>query len=338
MTDTPLISVVMPVYNGERFLTEAIDSILNQTFRDFEFIIIDDGSTDNTPVILEQYSKKDKRIIWYREDKNEGIIVALNTGLNLARGKYIARMDADDISLPERLERQVRYLESNKEVGVLGSGAQIIDQYGRTSSIIKFPETNSPILWSLSYFCPIIHPTVMARREIYVEAGGYRSVWPHAEDYDLWTRIAGRSTLHNLGEVLLQLRKHEANITQAEFPLTLSNSLEISRKFVETLLGKNLSPDLIKVLWNIDEPRNLMNAPELLSQIYERFLERYKINAEEKAFLRKDVAMRLTHMANRHFRDSRSLAVLMQAFRYHPLMPVIALGRSISYKIKNMQR
>ncbi len=326
----------MPVYNGEQFLCAAVDSILGQTFQDFEFIIVDDGSTDNTPVILEQYSNRDRRVIWQRKPKNEGLVAALNSGLDHARGEYIARMDVDDISLPERLETQVRYLESNKEIGVVGSSAQVIDRWGRPLFVVKFPETHSLIFWSLHFRCPIIHPTVMARRDFYLKAGGYSHEWPHAEDYDLWARMVYQSVFHNLGEVLLQLRKHDANITQTEASAALHSSLGISRGLIESLLGKSLSLETIRALHNVDEPRSLGNAPQVLIQIHERFLKQYRINAETKVFLRKDVSDRLTRMAIRHFRDPRSLAVLIQAFRYHPIAPVIILGRSVSHKIKSM--
>ncbi len=336
MSVSPLVSVIMPVYNGERFLCEAVDSILSQTFRDFEFIVIDDGSADNTPAILRQYCRKDGRIIWLRKSKNEGIVAALNSGLDHARGKYIARMDADDISLPERLEKQVRYLESNLGTGVLGSSAQIIDQQGKPLFVVRFPETHALILWSLHFHCPIIHPTVMARRDFFLRAGGYRSSWPHAEDYDLWARMVYQSIFHNLGEVLLQLRKHDANITQTKSVLALGSSLSISQELLHSLLRENVSLELVKVLHNADEPRALMSAPQVLIRIYERFLEHFNIDDDEKAFLRKDVAIRLTRMAVRHFRDPRSLVVLIQAFRYHPIVPVIILGRSVNDKIKSM--
>src|SRR5262249_39912793 len=135
---SPAVSVVMSVFNGERYLDEAIGSILSQTFRDFEFIVIDDGSTDSTPQIFAGYPKTDPRTVVHRQ-AHQGIIAALNAGCSLARGGYIARMDADDVALPERLQRQVEYLESCPKVGVVGSSINIIDADGKLVSITTFP-------------------------------------------------------------------------------------------------------------------------------------------------------------------------------------------------------
>src|SRR5215831_13102998 len=129
MPDLPCVSVVLPVYNGEKYLAEALDSILQQTFNDYELIVIDDGSTDRSSAIIESYVKKDRRVIVHRQD-NCGLIMSLNQGSSLARGKYIARMDADDVSLPQRLEKQLDYLEQRPDIGLLGTWIQDIGPNG----------------------------------------------------------------------------------------------------------------------------------------------------------------------------------------------------------------
>ncbi len=128
----PRVSVLMSVYNGERFLRDSVESILGQTFTDFEFLILDDGSTDSTCEILEEYANKDARIVLVRNDRNLGLTRSLNKGLRLVRGEYLARQDADDISLPKRLEMQVKFLDAHPEVGVVGSALEIIDENGNT--------------------------------------------------------------------------------------------------------------------------------------------------------------------------------------------------------------
>ena len=171
MTHTPRISIVMSVYNGEKYLREAVNSILNQTFKDFEFIIINDGSTDGTREILESYN--DPRIILIHKG-NMGLTQSLNKGIALAKGKYIARQDADDISLPERLEKQIEFLERNEKVALLGTAIEIIDEIGNYLQTIKPPTDDSSIRKGIkqnNYFC---HGSVIFKRQGFFELGGYR--------------------------------------------------------------------------------------------------------------------------------------------------------------------
>ncbi len=211
----PKVSVILPVYNGEDFLKEAIESILSQTFTDFEFIIIDDGSTDGTSAILKDYQKIDNRIIVHQYD-HRGLIQTLNEGCRLAHGDYIARMDADDISMPERLEKQVNYLEKNPDIGVLGCGVKIIDSRGKEIKIIRFPKEHGVLKWRLCFYNALTfaHPAVIMRRTLIEEVGGYNSEAIHSEDYELWRQLSKLTRFSNLQEVLFCLRKHESNITR----------------------------------------------------------------------------------------------------------------------------
>ena len=181
----PLISVVMPVYNAEKFVTKAIESVLNQTYENFEFIIINDGSSDKTPEIIQTYKNRDERIVVLTNVNNRGIYISRNLGLDAAQGKYIAVMDADDICLDERFEKQVTFLESQKGVMVLGTNINIIDLNDEFVREKKFPQTSNLIRWGLIFRCPIAHPTVMMRSNLFREVGySYRNFSP-AEDYDL---------------------------------------------------------------------------------------------------------------------------------------------------------
>ena len=183
------VSIVMPAYNAAPFLRQAVDSILSQTFTDFEFIVVDDGSTDSTLAILDGYS--DPRIRVIKSEHNLGLPGALNLGLSAARGEYIARMDADDVSLPERLMKQVSWLDENPETSVLGTFSIRIDPQGRYHEFIPVPTGDKEISRRLlSDANPIIHGSVMMRSVVVQKVGGYRDIFPMQRTmisgYELW--------------------------------------------------------------------------------------------------------------------------------------------------------
>ena len=204
----------MPVYNAQRYLAPAVDSILAQTFGDFEFLIVNDGSTDDSQAILERYAARDPRIRLVSRP-NTGYTVALNQMLATARGEYVARMDADDMSLPRRLERQVEFLDAHPQVLALGAPATIIDPDGDPIGPYEVPPDHETIdarhLSGLSGM--LIHPSAMMRREAVLAAGGYRPELEPAEDLDLWLRLAEIGRLANLDEVLVHYRVHLGNTT-----------------------------------------------------------------------------------------------------------------------------
>jgi hypothetical protein len=213
MHPAPLVSVVTCVFNGERFLREAVESILGQTFKDLEFIIIDDGSTDGTARILAEYERKDPRVRVYHHE-NRGIAKSANRGCGLARGKYIARMDADDVAMPDRFERQVDFLSKNPEAGLVGGAVEMIDGAGKRLFFDQPPLEDEAIRAALlSFGFPIYQPTVMMRKAAFEAAGGYRAPFVPADDYDLWLRIAQRWRVANLPEVLLRRRLHSQQIS-----------------------------------------------------------------------------------------------------------------------------
>jgi glycosyltransferase involved in cell wall biosynthesis len=211
---SPLVSVVMPVYNGKKFLCEAIDSILKQTYRNFELIIIDDGSTDNSSELIGKYS--DERIRFHQNKTNRGIVYSLNKGIELASGKYIARMDADDVSLPHRLQKQVAYLETNPQCIVLSSYIDLMDEKGEPL-LPWFAEraarTPEQIYKMMVDECCIAHPSVMMRAGD-LPKPTYLNV-PGAEDWDLWLRVLRKGpVIHKIVEPLVKYRVHDSSITQ----------------------------------------------------------------------------------------------------------------------------
>lgn len=212
MNNFPIVSVVMPVYNAERFVAQAVESILGQTFSDFEFIIIDDGSTDYTPTIIAKY--KDPRIKVIRKERNEGIVSALNLGIALARGDYIARMDADDISLPHRLEVQMKLIEKDPSIILLGGWCKEIDENGKIIKTHRYPESHEKLvnnLINIKKFPP--HPSMIFRKDLVLKVKGYRERFRHAEDADLWLRLVDHGKFACVPEVVLLLRKHKMNVS-----------------------------------------------------------------------------------------------------------------------------
>lgn len=211
MMTSPAISVIMPVYNAELFLADAIESILNQTFSDFELIIVNDGSLDSSLNILKHYASIDARIKLI-DRENKGLITTLNEALELAQGDYIARMDADDISLPTRFEKQVSYLSDNPDCIAVGVLANLIDFDGDLicsyNDLLSHEEIDGAHIKCLGG--AIVHPSAMIRRKSMID--GYSMLYPHAEDLDLWLRLAEVGFLANIPERLFLYRQHVNSI------------------------------------------------------------------------------------------------------------------------------
>lgn len=226
MEKGPKISVLMSVYNGEKYLCEAIESILNQTFKDFEFLIINDGSTDKTGKILESY--EDSRIRIINNKENIGLTKSLNKGLKLAKGKYIARMDADDISLPKRFEKQVKFMDKNSEIAVCGTWLKLIGN--NIGDIWKVP-SDSETLRSLMLFYPALyHPTTFIRKALLEKYNlRYDESFICSQDYDLWARMAEKLKISNLKEVLLFHRAHpdKAGVIRGKIQVENANKVRL---------------------------------------------------------------------------------------------------------------
>ncbi|MEI6494712.1 MAG: glycosyltransferase [bacterium] len=206
----PKVSVILPVYNSAHYIREAIESVLAQTFTDFEFIIIDDGSTDGTTDILKELT--DPRITLINRE-NRGLVDSLNEGLAFAHGEYVARMDADDIMAPERLAKQVHYLDNNVHIAIVGSWAETIDHNGNKLGLYNYPPVSRKGLRAyILKHNPFIHSTVMFRREVILRVGGYRH-YQYIEDYELWTRVIAKYRGANLPEALTKYRIHSNSVT-----------------------------------------------------------------------------------------------------------------------------
>ena len=229
------VSVVMAVYNGDRYLQEAIESILNQTFTDFEFILIDDGSTDATESILTAYAKQDSRILVSRNNENMGLPRSLNKGLALAQGEYVARMDADDISLPKRFAKQVAFMDAHPEVGVCGTWLKTI---GEAPGYEQYPVEDKTIRAWLLFDSALAHPSVMMRRKLFVQENlHYDPAYKYCQDYELWGRASTKFLINNLPEYLIIYRVHPQQMGQS-----YSEQLRLSEiKNVQQIQLHNLS-------------------------------------------------------------------------------------------------
>lgn len=213
----PRVSIVLPVWNGDGYIRQAVESIGRQTLSDFELLVVDDGSVDSTPAILSELAAVDPRIRVISRP-HLGLVNALNVGFGNCRSEFVARMDADDIALPIRLETQVRALENDPRLGVVGSAITLVSKELRPQHTIHYPLTDREIRAALPSGSPFAHPAVIVRKSAFERAGGYRSAFIHAEDYDLWLRMADVATLANVPEVLLYYRIHadQVSMTQAK--------------------------------------------------------------------------------------------------------------------------
>lgn len=211
----PKISVIMPAYNAEKYIAEAINSILGQTFEDFEFIILNDCSKDRTEEIILSYT--DPRIVYVKNEENMGVARTLNKGLELAKGEYIARMDADDISLPERFAKQVAFLEKNDDIAVLSTNLNCFNENGILSDgwTVSEPEQMKV---DMLFSCGLAHPSVMMRANVIQNLGGYNPDFNGLEDYELWCRVLEHHKITTLPDVLLQYRIHGNQVTKNPSP------------------------------------------------------------------------------------------------------------------------
>ena len=230
--ETPIVSVVMSVYNSALYLRASMDSILKQSFPDFEFIIINDGSTDNSRDIILSY--KDARIVLIDNETNKGLIYSLNKGIEHAKGKYIARMDADDISMPVRLERQVSIMESNPVLGACGSS---YFSFSKKSVKRVTAITESEVLRAMLLFNSCLcHPAVIIRKKTLLENNiRYTASCLHAEDYDLWIQMGKVSELGNAREFLFKYRRHDNQLTVSEKKGVSETAQTIRRQYLKYL-------------------------------------------------------------------------------------------------------
>lgn len=246
MASAPKITVLMPVYNGEKFLHKAVESILSQTFEDFEFLIINDASTDNSRDIILSYC--DPRIRLIENKRNMGLTFSLNKGLKLAHGEFVARIDADDVSLPQRLEKQLRYITEYTDVGMVSCWYDVIDENGGRISTAKSVFTYEDIYYNLTFYNCLGHSTVLFNKKLVLSLGGYDETYKKAEDYALWYKLSRVSRIEILTEVLVKMRKHSSNISYVFKDEQDHYAYELFRNNVKNLLPEKINERYLQCL------------------------------------------------------------------------------------------
>ena len=297
---TTKISVLMSVYNGDSYLEESIESILNQTFKDFEFIIINDRSNDRSAEIIAKYAAKDRRIIAIANESNIGLTKSLNKGLKIATGKYIARQDADDISLPTRLEKELAVLENCSEIGVVSSNIEFIDSQGNSLEICKRDCEPSLVRWYLLFYNRLAgHSQVMYRRQLILELGGYDETRRYSQDYELWSRAIDICQIVILPEILLKQRRHDGSISASKSIEQQEYSLAQSQQNIERASGRKISLELVKSLrgfwlghwWSHRFPNTnyLKELNSILLEVYLAFKQKISGQESDRSTIAKNI-------------------------------------------------
>lgn len=331
----PCVSVVMSAYNAEAYLAEAVESILNQTFRDFEFVIIDDGSTDKTAEILARYENLDKRVRVYNQ-ANQGLVTALNRGVGLARGRYIARMDADDISLPERLSKQLDYMESHPEVGVMGSQMNQMDEKGNPLSSFATPLSHDVIVWKMLFECAVAHATVMMRKPLLIHVGGYNPCYLHIEDTELWSRLIWVTRFANHPDCLFLRRKHKQSVCSTQAARQLEIGMAIRRGLFERILDREVKQDVVELLsrsWHAETiltDGQIKEVIALLLELYNAIIKDARVPPSDAQDILDDLLNRIVLVTSRRNR-------FVERAKKHWIAklpgPVRRIGRRLLYLI-----
>ncbi len=278
----PKITVLMSVHKGEKYLREAVDSILNQTFKDFEFLIINDGSTDRTAEILQSYHNSRIRII--NNEKNMGLTKSLNKGLRLAKGEYIARMDADDISYPNRLEVQYEYMEKNPDVGIVGSWNDVIDNVGNRTDFWKCNYSSEDIYYILNFRNCLTHCSILFKKELVINNGGYNETIKNAQDYELWSRISKVTKIHQIQKVLVKWRITNNSISSKRRSSQTETVKTVVENNLEHLIDRKIDDEILCFIWDNFENINydyldtftkneLLYSIQLINKINEKIVD-----------------------------------------------------------------
>lgn len=313
----PKISVVLAVYNGAPFLAETLESILHQTFRDFEFIAVDDGSTDSTSEILASFQARDSRLIVKRNPTNLGIPVSRNLGCQLATGDYIAVTDADDISLAQRFERQVQFLEQHPEIALVGSSMEHIDEAGKVTAQVDLPTNPRLIQWMTIFTFVFVHSSIMMRRSAAASLGFYSEQMPVALDFDLVGRMSMSYQLANIPDRLVQYRISANNVSTRHKPLQLKLAAQIIQRLASHYLHQPISMDDANALrvmgWRdpYEDFAQLQRAASLLERLYHAYTTTFELSTEEARAIAEDAAEKWYGLARRCLRISPSNAVTL---------------------------
>lgn len=282
----PRLSVVMSVFNGEPYLREAVDSVLNQTFEDFEFVIVDDCSTDTSVKTLESYD--DPRIVRLYNPVNLGLPRSLNRGLSICRGEIIARQDQDDVSMPSRFNDQLQHLARHPDIGVLGTQMEVMNERGDFLERYELPVSHAMIAWQLFFGRSIAHPTVMMRRTWIEKIGGYDASFPYIEDFELWTRLVEITRIENLSSAPYKYRRRSDSISGTKADEQLYNVISARQQFAKRILESEPPRHLLEWLHYSQLPENQLTPEQRIKII--SFILSLKQSMQEKGIIRANEA------------------------------------------------
>jgi len=336
MSENPIISVLMPVYNCELFIYEAVQSILNQTFKDFELLVIDDCSTDNTIKIIESFN--DKRIQLIRKKNNSGYTDSLNYGISIAKGNYIARMDGDDVSLPERFQIQVDFLDKYPDVILCGTGIKIIN----SDTILMHPSTHEEIKVKLCFSNSFYHPTLLFRKSVLLDIN-YDKDFEPAEDYDLWTKLIFKGKLSNINQVLLNYRVHPNQISNYKNEVQFNASTIAQLRMFQILFKDEvIDIELFKAAFkfsNLNKIKDFSTSLQFFkkiknrnqeAKIYNTFLFNNKLNELKINFLK--------NYFTRNGFSIRYIHVYLMHINFYDFLKILSLRKRINKKIASIYK
>lgn len=329
----PKISVIMPVYNADEYLTEAIESILNQTYENFEFLIICDDPSERTLSILNNFTHNDLRInVTYQ--KKQGLVNSLNRGIKLAKGEYIARMDADDVSHPQRFEKQIEFLERNSDIGLCGTWTNIIDKNGEIVDLFKPSSSPELIKWDLHFFNPIAHPSVLIRKSFFERNGYYLDSNIHCEDYALWVRAFNNTKLSNIPLILINLRKHDLNVSKTYSKIQMNHAIEVSQTALSSTLKYEIPLNNVKIIYrqsNNFSTEEYITTTKNLRQLQHSYLENPALSHEERKFIKNSMCIILYNIGILpvHRNPVLSFYILVLSFLNEPIFFIKHLGNLI---------
>lgn len=315
---TPIVSVLMPVYNAEAYLKEAIDSILNQTFTDFEFVIINDGSTDKSEEIILNY--QDSRIRYFKNEVNLKLIKTLNRGLELVSGKYIARMDADDISELNRLQVQFDFMEANPDVGIVGTGFKTFKNNSNTLSNVMYKSSHNEICFNQLYQIHLCHGTCMIRQVVLkINSLSFSLEYEHAEDFELFTRLSKHTKLANIQACLYQVRQHENEVSIQFADIQKNNAKRIIKRGFENIgyaISDNEISDFI-FLSQYEYEKIKINSIEMQYFLERLILQNSESNCLDERFFNNRVQFLWFNYCynTKSFKDYKNSKILSEGFK-----------------------
>lgn len=325
----PRVSVLMAVHNGERYLAEALGSLLAQTLEDFELVVVDDGSTDGTAAVLAAYAARDARLVVVRNEENLRLPASLNRGLERCRASLVARADADDVYHPERLERQVAFMEAHPEVGVASCAYHRTDAQGRVIGTVRPPTDDGVIRFRQLFMNSFLHPGIVFRASLVRAVGGYDPGYWTAQDSDLWARVRDRARLANLSEPLVRYRVHTSSTMRTRGGEGRALSLSVPQRLLSAYLERSLSLEEAEAIVTLYQGFEWM-APDAIARGRRGLRDVLQRARRREApgvvrYFKREVGASLAKQARYQGRAHRSLsrALFAEALRWDP-----RLGRS----------